>query len=464
MRPGWNFQPVRPAAAAVAVLVLLSAGCLTWPTEGRDSAVTADEPFVPRVVVGIVDSGILPYHDEFRQLRAGEDGWAHPSTYLTGFPSSAPALNLTLEIAGGNGARENQAEAYLNADSALWNATEQETLYWIPGTKIVGLMGIGSDLPRGGHGSMTSSRAAGNTISIPGPNVLLVHVLARPEFSPSGGDDPMALGTRWLADQPYIDIQSHSWGWPVACVGLAATHVLGWAEAFKYARDRQLVLVAAHNGHGNTQVTPGYPSQCQDNAGIAGVVTVGAVDNAGMTTWGNWFPAIAGDGCSNPAIDEQTIDGIANTGGGTSSATPFAAGGAAQLILEARRILRDPNVGIRDGIVATWNGGATLPATGPLADGAFTLDELKEVLLHTAQSPPTEDDDDGDECLAGTRVPLGQETAGLATFPFIGYGEVNRDSIALGVKVLQGTAELPARPSEDDLYRRDQESRRAMWG
>lgn len=249
---------------------------------------------------------------------------------------------------------------------------------------------------------------------------------------------------------------------PFTCAGVATTHVWGWAEAFKYARDRQLVHVAAGNGHGNTGITPGYPSQCQDNSGVAGVVTVGASDNDGYAFWGNWFPAIAGDGCANPAIDEATIDGIENTGGGTSSATPFSAGGAAKIILEARRILRDPNVGVRDGVVAQAHEGAVLPATGPLSDGTFTLDELKSVMFHTAISPPTADPSDGDAC--ETRVPLGPETPETAAFPFLGYGEVNHDSVAHAIEVLQGLAEEPARPQEDQLYEQDQEARRMFWG
>lgn len=437
------------------------AGCF-GSTDSPDPVVEDD--FVPRVVVAILDTGLNPYHDEFRQNRTEEAGGrAHPSTYLTGYPASAPAINVTFDLPNATtGNREYRVSYYYEHDSEAWNATQQEELYWIPGTKIIGLIGFEADVPGAGHGSMTTSRAAGNSISIPGAEVLVVHVVAPLSLSLSVGDDAQSRATRWMADQPFIDIQSHSWGMPFTCAGVATQHAWGWAEAFKYARDKQLVMVATANGHGNTG-TLGYPSQCQDNSGIAGVVSVGGTDNAGYPTWANWFPAVAADGCRNPAIVESTINQTANTGGGTSSATPFSAGGAAKIVLEARRILRDPRVGVVDGVVAEAQPGAVLPASGPLADGIFTLDELKDVLFHTAISPPREDASDGDACTTN-QVPFGPETPATAIFPFVGYGEVNGDAIVHAVEVLQGISNPLERLEEDQLYAQDQAARRAFWG
>lgn len=440
------------------------AGCLGGDGTTPSVDDIAEEPFVPRVVVAILDTGLNPYHDEFRQIRPEEDPVAHPSRFLTGYPGDAAAIPVSFDLTNATtGDREVDWERYMEHDSDQWNETEPETLYWIPGTKLVGIIGFDAPLPGAGHGSMTTSRAGGNTISIPGAEVLVVHVVAPLSLEiGTVGDDAQARATRWMADQPFIDIQSHSWGMPFTCAGIATTHLWGWAEAFKYARDRQLVMVAAANGHGNTG-TLGYPSQCQDNSGIAGVVTVGGTDNAGYPSWANWFPAISGDGCSNPAIVESSVNETANTGGGTSSATPFSAGGAAKVVLEARRILRDPRVGVVDGVVAQAHDGAVLPEKGPLADGTFTLDELKDVLFHTAISPPREDPSDGDTCGAN-QVPIGPETPALAVFPLIGYGEINGDSVTHAVEVLQGLADLLERPEEDELYAQDQAARRAFWG
>ncbi len=414
------------------------------------------DSFMPRVVIGVLDTGIQPYHHEFRQARPGEDGFAHPSTYLSGYPADVEGLPITLAL------NSTAAEDYFEADEELWAQTQDETLYWVPGTKIIGLTSFGTGgLPGSGHGTMTAGRSGGNTISIGGNETLLMIVRAPLALSISVGDDAQSQATRWMADQPFIDIQSHSWGMPFTCAGLATQHAWGWAEAFKYARDRQLVMVAAANGHGNTG-TLGYPSQCQDNAGVAGVVTVGATDNDGYPTWANWFPAISGDGCANPAPKEDTVNEISNTGGGTSSATPFSAGGAAKMILEARRMFRDPGVGIHDGVITTVQPGGSVPEAGPLADGIFTMDELKDVLFHTAISPPTVDDSDGGECLQ--RVPMDENTPATAVFPFIGYGEVNGDSIDHAIRVLQGIDEPYVRAAEDALYEQDQDARRAFWG
>lgn len=440
------------------------AGCLGGDGNTPSVDEVGEDPFVPRVVVAILDTGLNPYHDEFRQVRPEENPLDHPSRFLTGYPVDAAAIPISFDLPNATtGGREVDWERYMEHDSDAWNETVPETLYWIPGTKLVGIIGFDAAVPGAGHGSMTTSRAAGNTISIPGAEVLVVHVVAPLSLEVGTvGDDAQARATRWMADQPFIDIQSHSWGMPFTCAGVATSHLWGWAEAFKYARDKQLVMVAAANGHGNTG-TLGYPSQCQDNAGIAGVVTVGGTDNAGYPSWANWFPAISGDGCRNPAIVESTVNETANTGGGTSSATPFSAGGAAKIVLEARRILRDPRVGVIDGVVAQAQTGAVLPEKGPLADGTFTLDELKEVLFHTAISPPREDPSDGDTCGA-TQVPVGPETPALAVFPFIGYGEINGDSVTHAIEVLQGLADPLERPEEDELYARDQAARRAFWG
>ncbi len=410
------------------------------------------DDFMPRVVVAIIDTGLQPYHSEFRQIRPGEDPYAHPSTYIPGYPADAPALNITLDL------NSTERADYMDADEELWSSTTQRTLYWVPGTKAVGFIGFGTALPGGGHGTMTSGRAVGNEVSIGGNETLLVNI--RVPLNLNVNNPPEADAVRWAADQDWIDIQSNSWGFPAMCAGPAADPMTGWMEAFKYARDKHVVLSAVHNGHGNTG-TLGYPSQCQDTAGPAGIIAVGANDNDGYPTWANWFPNVSADGCRNPAPAEATTNELSNTGGGTSSATPFTAGGAAKMILEARRIFRDPGVGVHDGVIATLQPGGTLPGKGPLGDGDFTMDELKDVLFHTAVFPQV-DDSDGDMCTQ--RVPFNENTPEDALYQFIGYGEVNHDSIDHAVRVLKGEADLRSRPVADEFYTRDQQARQAMHG
>ena len=292
--------------------------------------------------------------------------------------------------------------------------------------------------------------------------MLLVNVHAPLSLeADADGDSCEAQATRWASDQPWIDIQSHSWGNFIQCGDVAYNQLSGWSEAFKYARDKNLVFVAAANGYGNSG-TLGYPSQCQSNSGVAGVVTVSATDNQGYASWSNWFPAIAADGCQNPAVNEWHTEEIQNTGGGTSSATPYSAGAMAKLILEARRTFRDPGVGVHDGVVATLQPGGVQPESGPLSDGIFTMDEAKMVLFRTAQTPPREDPSDGNACL--NQIPAREGDPELAWYPFVGYGEVNEQTVQNAIAVLHGEQAEPDRSQVDQLYADDQERRRAVWG
>lgn len=442
MRAGW--------VACVVLVGILSSGCLQGggPKASPHEPVGGNETFQPRVVVAIIDTGIQPYHDEFALLVGNAS--AHPSTYLSGYPSSVPALDLSLEETDLGKARK--------ADEKVWDSTKQDTLYWIPGTKIVGLIGIGTDVPGGGHGTMTSSRATGNNISSGGEEILLVNVATALFLL----NQAPGRAVRWAADQPWIDIQSNSWGTPAMCVGPATETQTKWMEAFKYAAKKQPTFAAVHNGWANLGAL-GYPSQCQDTAGPAEVIAVGGVDNDRMTPWSNWFPYIAGDDCGNPAVYEASTTGIRNTGGGTSSATPFSAGGAAKILLEARRIFRDPTTGVKEGgVMAQLHPGGTTPASGPLADGKFTMEELRTVLFKTAVSPPTLDDSDGVACTTSL-VPLAHLPK-EEQYVHFGYGEVNNKSVAAAIEVLRGLTPMPSRPYEDQVYALDYAMRKALWG
>ncbi len=452
---------------ATALLALPAlAGCLS---DDKDSAKDPELPpeppqdtFRPRVVVAVIDTGMQPYHHEFRALV--EDPTAHPSTYVPGYPADTPALAISLNDSLGG--EDDNIQGFWEADADLWPTTKQGQLYWYPGTKIIGSIAFGKDLPGSGHGSMTSSRAAGNTISIGGPEILLVHVtvpLVFGDLTTPDGDSPEAQAVRWAADQPWIDIQTNSWGMPFMCVGPPMDMMTGWMRSITYAAENQITFAAVHNGHRGAGLL-GYPSQCQDTAGPAGVYRIGAMDNDALTLWSNWYPEMAADGACNPAIDEQSTTRIQNTGGGTSSATPFSAGGAAKILLEARRILQDPAVGMRDGgILAEAAEGAILPENGPLADGVFTRDELRTLMHHTALVMPTVDPSDGDVCGLHNVVPI-SSIPEEARYQHLGYGEINHASIDHAVAVIRGEAEPHARPTEDALFAADQSLRTILYG
>lgn len=417
--------------------------------------------FRPHVVIAIIDEGIQPYHHEWWQLT--EDPMAHPSSFLPGYPADS----IPLALAQG----ETDPEKAALRDEALWNATAPATLYFLPCTKIVGLISFGIQPSeaigsQGLHGTMTSSRAAANSISLGGSEVLLTEVVWNIGSPVAGPDSSYAINgarvVRWAADQPWIDIQSNSWGFPVFCAGTATNPLTGIRDAIEYAAQKQLVFSAVHNGLTSNGGEVGYPSECQDTAGPADVFAVGGNDNQDLTLWSNWNPYISADDCLSPAVNATNTTGWQDWAGGTSGATPFAAGGAARILLEARRTFLDPSTGMAaGGILATARPGAVLPSSGPLADGEFTRDELRLILFRTAVSPPTSDWEDGIRCQDATNV----DPSGLppqALYPFIGYGEINNASIAKALDVLFGRAEMPSRPVEDALYTADYNLRRLL--
>ncbi len=464
--------------ALVAVLVLFTgfAGCL-GDDESAADAVPAPEGVlgVPHVVVAVIDTGINPYHTEFRDLMdaasdaspraatladAGVAGFGSPERLIPGYPEDAVPLSVSLDASDYQGAVE--------ADAELWNSVQPGELVHFPGTKIVGAISFEQDgllvdrqdvpyvLDTRGHGTMVASRIAGNTVSIGGAEVRLVSVQM------GGRLDELASavdGVNWVAAQDWIDVVSCSWGLP-APHGPAAEGYTAWTDAIKNLAAKKPTFFSAGNGLGNGLGT-GYPSEFQDTL-PADVIAVGGHDNGRYVYWSNWNPQVSGDVLYNPAAEHDSIDKVSNTGGGTSSSSPFTAGGGAAVLLEARKILDHGEGVLPDGVLAVAGPGAALPAEGPLADGDFTLAEFKSVLFHTAVYPQ-EDASDGEASELSIPIPM-QDALPATLYPFFGYGEVNADSVAAAIAVLRGEESEPERVVEDALYEQDYALRQAMYG
>ena len=463
------------AARVLALLTLASillAGCLGATDPAPASTDIVPNPLAgsgPLVVIAHIDTGVNPYHVDFRDNSSL--AYAHPSTYLPGFPADTPALNLTLDAA-------TYAEA-LQADAAVWAAVEPGRLYWIPGTKIVGAVTFGpdGDLPivdEHGHGTMTASRSAGNLNSL-APEARLVTV-----------EGLGAESLRWVADQGWIDIVTNSWlsffPMPLSAV---ADDV---GPAFAYASDRLLTLAASGNGAAYITGFAPTPTYVLSTA-APGVVLVGAHDNGRVTLWSGAPPHVLADGYGGPhatvdSLDEVSTSGIACC---SSASSPYAAGGAGALVLEARRVLGHTNgTGLRDGVLAKAPEGHPLPAKGPLADGDLTLLELRMLLLRTATPRPTEGPHDGEaQWLAKGELPSNPTQPGgnpycpgcwttpvtwttlpenVPAYPHAGYGAVDPTAVTLGQQVLGGEAAEPERPTEDAFFALDQTLRRPVWG
>ncbi|HEV2756338.1 MAG TPA: S8/S53 family peptidase [Actinomycetota bacterium] len=467
---GWKAAVVCAALVGVAAIA---------PGAGAAAA-----PPRAEAVVALIDTGINPYSPAFRDK--SPLARRHPSTYLPGYPKDAIALRLTLDV---------PYEEAIERDEAVWKSVQGGKLYWVAGTRIVGAISFGAGgtscpspvqvppvgaflqeqctehkiLDDHGHGSMTASRAAGAPSSLaPGARIVAIEGLG-------------ARSVEWAADQGWIDVQSNSW------ISLVPPPVpSGVTAAFSRAASKMLTLAASGNGTAYLAGAAPTPTYLLSTA-PPGVVLVGGHDNGKSTLWAGSPPHVVADAYAGMtaiarSVEEMRPDPIACC---TSAASPYAAGGAAAVIAEARRLLGSSGAGVHEGIVACGRTGAV--AKGPLADGIFTLQELKDVFLHTAEALPSEGRDDGDIhwagdprapdhpefgpganpfCVGCTTTPLPWKTLPGAAdaYAFVGYGGINEHSVAAAVAVLRGEEDMPDRPLADAQYEADQEVRGAFFG
>jgi hypothetical protein len=455
----------RKLASVIAAVLVFSAAPV-----GPASAKTSSGS---NAVVSVIDTGINPYHLTFRDDSARAR--KHPSTYIPGFPKDAVALRLSLN--------EKDYPAAVKRDcKRVWSKVETGKLYWVPGTKIVGAISFeeqdnvdcsnldleqtfgfsGRILDRNGHGTMTASRAA--SIEYGGcPDCLLVAVQG---FN----NDAVA----WAADHAgWIDAQSNSWGPFVPAWTPTAALALLWndpefVETVESAARKHLSFWASGNGALTRGGVLGHPTTI-DPRMTPSVVMVGGHDSGYVTTWHDAPPHVVSDICNCWAAYRNKIEESDDTvGSGTSSATPFAAGGAARILLEARRILRDNDTGVNKGIVA--KGPKALVADGPLADGNFTLEEWKRLVFETATPRPEGQREDGPPCgpveglliYSATPVKWTDVPDDFPEYLSIGYGAVDGPGIKLAKAVLAGQKKAPDRSATDEFFAAEGQVRQAL--
>ncbi len=424
--------PTSPVIAMLALIVL--AGCIGDPGdpdprsgEGQDEGFTPG----PQAVVALVDTGINPYHEAFRD--DSPLGQMHPSEYLPDYPEDAVTIELTLDA-------DNLEEA-LGEDQEIWDSIEPETLYWFKGTKIVGgYTTTDGEIFDTGHGTMVASRAASNDYSL------------CPECRIASVQGFTGDSVRWAGEQPWIDAQSNSWS-PLG--GVQQLEGVVWeedlSEAFEEAATKQLVFASGGNGLTGQFGIVGQPTFTRSTSGPTGVIAVGGYDNGEVVLWSGSVPYIAADACRNwAAIGDSIDEHSSSAGGGTSSASPYAMGGAARILLEARTLLADTSTQARDETVFAQGNATGEALEGPLADGTFTLDEAKDLLLRTAQPRPEQTEHDGDTChdfpLYNT-IPVAWEDIpqDVPQYYLIGWGGINVHSLELALNVTAGNVAMPER-------------------
>ena len=460
---------------------------LVAATSGVSAVVAAPElpPREPTAVMGFIDSGINPYHVTFRDQ---DNPWSyeHPSTYIEGYPEDAIALPITLD--------EPDFATAVRKDCELWQSVERGKLYWFPGTKIVGAISFIEELEfecnsipqelqptrildnkSNGHGTMVASRGASVEYGAC-KECRIVAVQISHSLEPETDD---YAGVRWTADAGWIDVQSNSWAsafpvWEPTGASAPLTASPEFVQVTEYAAQKHPSFWATMNGFMHQGGVLGHPSMVNPHFGPS-VIAVGGHDSGYITAHSGSNAHVIHDVCGSWAASHVSVDhsGV-EEGSGTSSATPYVAGQASRLMVEARAMLGDLHTGIRPGGVVAQGASGLVPS-GPLADGVFTVTELRDVLFKTATSRPVGEPQDGVLCdfdpnevittpqhdtspVKWTDVP-----AEFPEYTVIGYGAVDRPAMDLAMRVLHGQASLPDRTEEDRWFTADQQVRTAKY-
>jgi len=418
-------------------------------------------------VLALQDTGINPYHEVFRDTsaRAQQPPW----TYIAGYPTTAKPLALHLN--------EANYRTAVKKDCTLWKSLKRGQLYYVPGTRIVGAIsfqdtgtlgcptatadptGLPFVLDTQGHGTMTASRAASSEFGAC-RTCLIVSV----QFPSTAGN--ATTGTYaaldWLgANTGWIDAESHSWG-PIAFgawdpTGQGDIYAAGPELARRSERNARVHLAfwASGNGLAGREGVVGLPgTETAPQLGPS-VISVGGHDSGYVSTWPGFPPTVVSDDCNDWGAYNNSLDKSAETvGSGTSSATPFAAGGAVRILRDAREILGDTSTGVHDGVAASGPAGL-VPAPSPLADGKLTVAEWRDLVLKTATPRPKAQYEDGPICDA-TSAPYNATPIAWSDVPDsfpeyvqIGYGAVDEPAHTRALATLRGEAPLPDRSATD---------------
>ncbi|MFN2593501.1 MAG: S8 family serine peptidase [Actinomycetota bacterium] len=299
---------MRRTAALIAALV-----CGSSLVSIQAHAAPASHTAGANAVVSLVDTGINPYHETFRDNTPR--AYRYPGTYIPGYPKNATALHLTLD-----------APDYWTAVHAdcerIWSKIQPGKLYWIPGTKIIGAITFekpdklncadkkpaaeGHILDAQGHGTMTSSRATSvdygacpecRTVMVQFPTSINL-------LSPGGSTAPAISAIKWAANNAgWIDAQSNSWGplvpvWdPTGQVGLVGANP-ELVRAVEEVSKKHLAFWASGNGAAFRGGAVGHPTLLSPHLTPSAII-VGGDDSGYMSTWPGFPPDVVSDSCDS---------------------------------------------------------------------------------------------------------------------------------------------------------------------
>ncbi|WP_085371260.1 S8 family serine peptidase [Leifsonia sp. NCR5] len=214
----------------------------------------------------------------------------------------------------------------------------------VGGTDVSGVGAANGQKPLGDagsadHGTWVASLLAGRGTgpdsgvlgAAPEASILTASVALGSASGAIGSDEQIATAVRWAVDNGAkvinMSLTRNTLDWPTS-----------WDEAFQYAFDHDVVVVAAAGNRGSGTTEVGAP------ATIPGVVAVAGVDRQGQASFDASSQGIT---IAVSAPSEQLV-GVSPGGGyvqwaGTSGATPLVAGAVA-LIRAAHPELKAPDV------------------------------------------------------------------------------------------------------------------------
>lgn len=383
------------------------------------------------LVVATLDSGTNPFHPCWR-----ENAPATPHQVLPYLP---PAMPLPLQS-------KDTYEASLKANEALLSSVQDHTLYYIPGTRLLfyGLEHANEKLiDKSLHGGQASSQIACDRYAFGSDAFVLVLNYIDGESWTVQFPKTVA----WVKDQPWVDIvHLNIQDQPQPQQFYADfSHLNALVDTGKF------VIVAAGNGVAGLLVN--YPMETSQYAGPPGTLIIGACDQDGWTVYSNMDPHVAADGEGTLAADPAGLGSVDFYG--TSSASPRAAGYVSELLVSLRKALN-----ITVGMQGTDLIRTTPLASGPLQDGILTAAELHEVVRKTADAKLGPSRLDGNTTLM--YVPTVEDFP--LNYAKVGYGKLTEDTLEHALQVLLGTAPLPTRQTEDEIYNASETWRSTYWG